>query len=65
MPSRMRLKTGIDTSIVLGEDSVHRFAQSDGKCDEKFRLVRLYHNEEYVGEGIRQSGVPRSEIFVS
>lgn len=25
----------------------------------------LYHNEEYVGEGIRQSGVPRSEIFIT
>ncbi|KAG6872471.1 hypothetical protein C0995_009470 [Termitomyces sp. Mi166 len=30
-----------------------------------FALHRGYGNEQYVGEGIRDSGVPRSEIFIT
>ena len=33
-----------------------------------YRLVdtaQMYGNEQAVGEGIRQSGIPRSEIFVT
>jgi glycerol 2-dehydrogenase (NADP+) len=33
-------------------------------CTADLRLLRAYGNEKEVGEGIRQSGVPRSEIFV-
>lgn len=27
--------------------------------------ARMYRNEKFVGECIRESGIPRSEIFVS
>ena len=33
-----------------------------------YRLIdgaQMYHNEKEVGEGIRRSGIPRTEIFIT
>ena len=30
-----------------------------------FDTAQMYHNEEGVGRGIRDSGVPRDEVFVT
>jgi len=36
-----------------------------GKADHLSIFHRMYGNEKAVGEGIRQSGIARSELFVS
>lgn len=55
---------GLGTYSLLDDtcvDSVVAELQSGGRLID---TAYMYHNEESVGEGIRQSGVPREEIFV-
>ena len=56
---------GLGTSPVLGEEVVRQVATA---LHAGYRLVDTaenYHNEEGVGEGIRTSGIDRSEIFLT
>lgn len=41
------------------------FKLCGSRIDPALHTRRAYGNEKLVGEGIRRSGVPRSEIFVS
>ena len=55
---------GLGTYSLLDDtciDSVVSELQSGGRLID---TAYMYHNEESVGEGIRQSGVPREEVFV-
>ena len=40
----------------------HRYADTSHR---HMNTARYYKNEEQVGQAIRQSGVPREEVFVS
>lgn len=68
----VRLSSGYDMPIVgLGTYSLHndvcinsvKSALTSGF--RKFDTASVYGNEEEVGQGIRESGVPREEIFVA
>ena len=55
---------GLGTYSLLDDicvNSVIAELQSDGRLID---TAYMYHNEESVGKGIRQSGVPREEVFV-
>ncbi len=55
---------GLGTYSLLDDTCVNSVAaelQSGGRLID---TAYMYHNEKFVGEGIRQSGVPREEIFV-
>ena len=55
---------GLGTYSLLDDTCVKSVVaelQSGGRLID---TAYMYHNEESVGEGIRQSGVPREEIFV-
>ncbi len=67
----VRLSSGFDMPIVgLGTYSLHEAVCRDSVASalqQGMRLVdtaHIYGNEQYVGEGIRASGVPRGEVFV-
>ena len=68
----IKLSSGYDMPIVgLGTYSLHgatcinsvKSALASGF--RKFDTASIYGNEEEVGQGIRESGVPREEIFVA
>lgn len=68
----VRLSSGYDMPIVgLGTYSLHgdvcvrsvKAALASGF--RKFDTASVYGNEEEVGQGVRESGVPREEIFVA
>lgn len=68
----VRLNSGYDIPIVgLGTYSLHgdvcvnsvKSALASGF--RKFDTASVYGNEEEVGQGVRESGVPREEIFVA
>lgn len=68
----VRLSSGYDMPIVgLGTYSLHgnicvnsvKAALAAGF--RKFDTAHMYDNEEEVGQGIRESGIPREEIFVA
>lgn len=68
----VRLSSGYDMPIVgLGTYSLHgdvcinsvKSALTSGF--RKFDTASVYGNEEEVGQGLRESGVPREEIFVA
>jgi len=68
----IKLSSGYDMPIVgLGAYSLHgatcinsvKSALASGF--RKFDTASVYGNEEEVGQGIRESGVPREEIFVA
>ncbi|MDE6664785.1 MAG: aldo/keto reductase [Ruminococcus sp.] len=55
---------GLGTYNLLDDTCVNSVVaelQSGGRLID---TAYMYHNEKFVGEGIRQSGVPREEIFV-
>lgn len=55
---------GLGTYSLTGETAVKSVVselQSGGRLID---TAYMYHNEEDIGEGIRQSGVPREEVFV-
>ena len=56
------LKSGYKCAAFTCTMCVHRYA------DTLYRHIdtaRYYKNEEQVGQAIRQSGIPRKEVFVS
>ena len=56
---------GIGTSPLQGEDSVR---QIEAAIEAGYRLIDTaenYRNEEAVGEGIRNSGIDRDEMFLT
>lgn len=55
---------GLGTYSLTGEVCVSSVVSAIRNGYRKFDTAYMYHNEESVGEGIRQSGVPREEIFV-
>lgn len=68
----IRLSSGYDMPIVglgtyslLGDVCVNSVVSAIKNGFRKFDTAYMYHNEEEVGKGIRQSGVPREEIFVA
>ncbi len=68
----VRLNSGYDMPVVgLGTYSLHNATCVDAVCSaiqSGYRMIdtaSFYGNEHEVGEGIRKSGVPRTEIFVS
>lgn len=67
----IRLNSGYDLPAVgLGTYALHGSACTKAVCtaiQNGYRLIdtaSFYGNEREVGEGVRQSGVPREEIFV-
>lgn len=68
----IRLSSGYDMPIVglgtyslTGQVCVNSVVSAIQNGFRKFDTAYMYRNEEEVGEGIRQSGVPREEIFVA
>lgn len=55
---------GLGTYSLTGDVCVRSVVSAIRNGYRKFDTAYMYHNEESVGEGIRQSGVPREEIFV-
>lgn len=56
---------GLGTYSLLDETCVNSVSEA---LKTGFRLIDtayIYHNEESVGQGIRASGVPREEIFIT
>ncbi|MDO4159068.1 MAG: flavodoxin [Prevotellaceae bacterium] len=67
----IRLNSGYDMPIIglgtyslLGDVCVSSVKSALQQGFRKIDTAYMYHNEESVGEGIRQSGVPREEVFV-
>ena len=56
---------GVGTWPLLGEDAAAAVSTALELGYRHVDTARKYGNEESVGEGIRRSGVPRSEIFVT
>lgn len=68
----IRLSSGYDMPIVglgtyslTGDVCINSVVSAIKNGFRKFDTAYMYHNEEEVGKGIRQSGVPREEIFVA
>lgn len=68
----IKLSSGYDMPIVgLGTYSLHGATCTNSVKTaiaagfRKFDTASIYGNEEEVGQGIRESGVPRKEIFVA
>lgn len=56
---------GLGTYSLEGDEcvnSVVALLQNDGRLID---TAYMYHNEESVGRGVRESGVPREEVFVT
>jgi 2,5-diketo-D-gluconate reductase A len=56
---------GLGTAPLVGEESLR---QVRAALDAGYRLIDTaenYHNEEAVGQAIRESGIDRSEIFIT
>jgi 2,5-diketo-D-gluconate reductase A len=56
---------GLGTSPLVGEESVRQVRTA---LEAGYRLIDTaenYHNEEAVGQAIRESGIDRSEIFIT
>lgn len=56
---------GLGTYSLTGNVCVNSVVSAIKNGFRKFDTAYMYHNEEEVGKGIRQSGVPREEIFVA
>lgn len=56
---------GYGTWPLRGEDAAVAVSTAIGLGYRHIDSARRYENEEGVGEGIRRSGVPRSEVFVT
>lgn len=56
---------GIGTYSLLNEECVNSVAEALNKGVRLIDTAYMYHNEEQVGKAVRNSGVPREEIFVT
>lgn len=55
---------GIGTYSLLNEECVNSVATALENGVHLIDTAYMYHNEESVGEAVRNSGIPREEIFV-
>lgn len=55
---------GLGTYSLLDDTCVNSVVAELKSGGRLIDTAYMYHNEESVGEGIRQSGVPREEVFV-
>ncbi len=56
---------GLGTYSLLGDVCVRSVKSALANGFRKFDTASFYNNEAEVGQGIRESGVPRGEIFVA
>lgn len=56
---------GLGTYSLHGETCINSVKSALAAGFRKFDTASVYGNEEEVGQGIRESGVPREEIFVA
>lgn len=56
---------GLGTYSLSGDVCVNSVVSAIKNGFRKFDTAYMYHNEEEVGEGVRQSGIPREEVFVA
>lgn len=56
---------GLGTWPMVGEEAADAVARAIGHGYRHIDTAESYGNEEAVGEGIRRSGVPRDEIFLT
>lgn len=56
---------GIGTYSLLGEECVNSVSEALARGVRLIDTAYMYHNEESVGEAVRNSGIPREEIFVT
>lgn len=56
---------GLGTYSLHGETCIHSVESALASGFRKFDTASIYGNEEEVGQGIRESGVPREDIFVA
>ncbi|HSD62326.1 MAG TPA: aldo/keto reductase, partial [Ignavibacteriaceae bacterium] len=71
--TRIKLNNGIEmpilgfgTYLIKGEKTVKESLTA--ALDAGYRLIdtaQMYENEEYIGEAIQESRIPREEIFVT
>lgn len=55
---------GIGTYSLLGEECLSSVSTALENGVRLIDTAHMYHNEESVGEAVRNSGIPREEIFV-
>lgn len=55
---------GLGTYSLTGETCVNSVAEALNQGVRLIDTAYMYHNEENVGEAVRNSGIPREEIFV-
>ena len=71
--SKVKLSNGIEMPVLgfgtyMMTDEKTVIDAVAGALEAGYRLLdtaQMYDNEEYVGEAIRRSGIPREEIFVT
>lgn len=56
---------GLGTYSLRGDICVNSVKSALARGFRKFDTASIYGNEEEVGQGVRESGVPREEIFVA
>lgn len=56
---------GLGTYSLSGDVCVNSVVSAIKNGFRKFDTAYMYHNEEEVSEGVRQSGIPREEVFVA
>ncbi|WP_245523223.1 flavodoxin [Parasphaerochaeta coccoides] len=56
---------GLGTYSLLDDVCVNSVASALQSGFRKIDTAYMYHNEKEVGEGVRKSGVPREEVFVT
>ena len=56
---------GIGTYSLLDEECVNSVSEALARGVRLIDTAYMYHNEESVGEAVRNSGIPREEIFVT
>ena len=56
---------GLGTYSLHGETCINSVKSALASGFRKFDTASVYGNEEEVGQGVRESGVPREEIFVA
>ncbi len=68
----LKLKNGVDipeigfgTSLIEGEECVLNIKQALQVGYRHIDTASVYKNEEYIGKAIRESNIPREEIFIT
>ena len=57
-------KLGLGTWFIAKDDAAEAVRQAAGLGYRLFDTAQAYGNEEGVGEGVRNCGIPREELFV-